>query len=264
MSAALFDFFDVIKELTPGVDLELAEIDVARKKVMVKTQDAVIPIDYVSQGTSSLMGWIGVLWRRLFDICGTEPGMRKKHALVLIDEIDAHMHPKWQQNLPVDIRRLFPSLQVIATTHSPLIVPSLERGEVFSLTRNPETKKIDVEKISEDFRGYRADQVLTSRLFSLVTSRDKQTYKELMEYTQLAVETDLDEAQQNRLKELTAKLNVRIPLPWEREEARQTYELIKDALTQKIEEMDFENRGRILDEVKAQLLEIDPDAGRLS
>jgi predicted ATPase len=264
LTRALLDFFEVIKELTPGVDLEFASIDVARKRVMVTTQDGVIPIDYVSQGTSSLLGWIGVLWRRLFDMGGKELRMQEKHALVLIDEIDAHMHPKWQQTLPVDIRRLFPSLQVIATTHSPLIVPSLESGEVFSITRSSATNKLGVEKITENFRGYRADQILTSRLFSLVTSRDKQTYEELMEYTQLAVETNLDQAQQDRLKELTAKLNVRVPLPWEREEARQTYELIKDALTQKIEEMDFDSRGRILDEVKAQLLEIDQDAGRLS
>ena len=264
LTNALFDFFEVIKDLTPGVDLEFSSIDVARKKVMVSTQDGVIPIDYVSQGTSSLIGWMGVLWRRLFDMGAKEPLMRERHALVLIDEIDAHMHPKWQQTLPVDIRRLFPSLQVIATTHSPLIVPSLERGEVFSITRTPHTNKINVEKITENFQGYRADQILTSRLFSLVTSRDKQTYDELMEYTQLAVESDLDEAQQDRLNELSAKLKVRVPLPWEREEARQTYELIKDALTQKIEEMDFDSRGRILDEVRAQLLEIDQDAGRLS
>lgn len=264
VSEALVEFFDVIRELTPGVELQLESIDVARKRVMVKTQDAVIPIDYVSQGTSSLIGWIGVLWRRLSDMGGKEQRASKQQALVLIDEIDAHMHPKWQQTLPVDIRRLFPSLQVIATTHSPLIVPSLKTGEVFSLTRMPDNNKINVEKINENFQGYRADQILTSRLFSLLTSRDKQTYDELMEYTQLAVETNLDEPRQKRLEELTAKLKVRIPLPWEREEARQTYELIKDALTQKIEKMDYDARGRVLDEVRAQLLEIDQDAGRLS
>jgi predicted ATP-binding protein involved in virulence len=264
LSAALVEFFEVIRELTPGVELQLESIDIARKKVMVKTQDGVIPIDYVSQGTTSLIGWIGVLWRRLLDMGGKQQSARATHALVLIDEIDAHMHPKWQQTLPVDIRRLFPSLQVFATTHSPLIVPSLEPGEVFSLTRSPDHNKIDVEKINEDFKGYRADQILTSRLFRLLTSRDKRTHDELMEYTQLAVETSLDKTRQKRLEELTKKLKVRQPLPWEREEARQTYELIKDALTEKIEEMDFDDRGRILDEVKAQLLELDPDAGRLS
>ena len=264
LTAALFDFFTVIKELTPGVDVQLAKIDVARKRVMVKIQNDVIPIDYVSQGTSSLMGWVGVLWRRLFDLGKKESRTNDQHALVLIDEIDAHMHPKWQQTLPVDIRRLFPFIQVIATTHSPLIVPSLERGEVFSLTRNPDTKTIDVEKVNEDFKGYRADQILTSRLFSLVTSRDIQTHDELMEYTKLAVQPNLDETDQNRLQELAATLKVRLPLPWEREEARQSYELIKDALAQKIEEVDYDIRSRILDEVKAQLLDIEKDAGGLS
>lgn len=256
------EFFEVVRELTPGVSLELEEIDVQGKRIMVRTQDGVIPIDYVSQGTSSLIGWIGVLLRRLFEMYGDRAKPRAQYALVLIDELDAHMHPLWQQHLPVHVRSLFPAAQVIATTHSPLLVPFLNVNEIFSIRRDPASQRVVVERPKTDFHGYRADQILTSSLFRLVTSRDPKTYEKIMEYSELAFREDLDEKEQARLKELAKEIKGRLHLPAEREEARITYNLIRDAVTQEIEKMDYEDRGKILNEVKAQLLGLTSGSGR--
>lgn len=253
------DFFEVIRELTPGVDLELSEIDVPRKRVMVKTPDGVIPIDYVSQGTSSLISWIGVLLRRLFEMYSDQDEPRKQYALVLVDELDAHMHPQWQQQLPRRLRHLFPSAQVIATTHSPLLVPSLEPGEIFALRRDPLSHRVLVEKPTADFSGYRADQILTSPIFRLLTSRDPELYKNIMAYAELAFRKDLDGEGRGRLEELAEKIGEHMPSHEEREEAQRAYDLIKDAVTKEIEKMDFDARGKILNEVKAQLLELTLD-----
>ncbi|HMY17557.1 MAG TPA: AAA family ATPase, partial [Polyangium sp.] len=54
-------------------------------------------------------------------------------GVVLIDEIDLHLHPKWQRRVLADLRRVFPRLQFIATTHSPFIVQSLEPGQLVNL-----------------------------------------------------------------------------------------------------------------------------------
>lgn len=54
-------------------------------------------------------------------------------GVVLIDEIDLHLHPKWQRRVLSDLRRVFPRLQFIATTHSPFIVQSLEAGQLVNL-----------------------------------------------------------------------------------------------------------------------------------
>lgn len=58
-----------------------------------------------------------------------------KHTkgVVLIDEIDMHLHPKWQRGIVDNLKNTFPNIQFIATTHSPFIVQSLEAGEVFDL-----------------------------------------------------------------------------------------------------------------------------------
>lgn len=57
-------------------------------------------------------------------------------GLVLIDEIDLHLHPRWQVRLIPALKRVFPKLQFIATTHSPMVLPGLERDEVLVLRQD--------------------------------------------------------------------------------------------------------------------------------
>lgn len=54
-------------------------------------------------------------------------------GVVLIDEIDLHLHPNWQRRVLLDLRRAFPRLQFIATTHSPFIIQSLQPGQLLNL-----------------------------------------------------------------------------------------------------------------------------------
>jgi len=57
-------------------------------------------------------------------------------GIVLIDEIDLHLHPKWQRRVVRDLQNTFPAMQFIATTHSPFIIQSLDAGEVIDLNRS--------------------------------------------------------------------------------------------------------------------------------
>jgi hypothetical protein len=124
-------------------------------------------------------------------------------ALVLVDEIDVHMHPEWQQKLVPKLRELLPQLQVIATTHSPLIVSSMHAGEVVRFIRNDENR-LDVARLEDKILGYRADQVLTSPAFSLASTRGGTSEERIARYTQLLGKsklTDLESAEMTRLRE---------------------------------------------------------------
>ena len=57
----------------------------------------------------------------------------EKEAIILIDEIDCHIHPKWQKNILPAFRVLFPNCQFIITTHSPFILQSLNEYEIIKL-----------------------------------------------------------------------------------------------------------------------------------
>jgi predicted ATP-binding protein involved in virulence len=69
-------------------------------------------------------------------------------GIVLIDEIDMHLHPKWQRHIVSDLKKTFPKIQFIATTHSPFIVQSLNAEEIINLdgediVEDPFTKSIE-------------------------------------------------------------------------------------------------------------------------
>jgi predicted ATP-binding protein involved in virulence len=62
-----------------------------------------------------------------------ELGSLNLHGIVLIDEIDAHLHPSWQTKIGTHLMKLFPKVQFIVTTHSPLICRAAERGSIWKL-----------------------------------------------------------------------------------------------------------------------------------
>ena len=94
-------FFRLVGVLTDRDDIEFLRVR-DDHRVLVKVADSTegVPLEVLSQGMTSLYGWIGVLCQRLketLEIPTQEPLPTNSYALVLIDELDAHMHPKWQQ-----------------------------------------------------------------------------------------------------------------------------------------------------------------------
>jgi len=196
-TSLLEQFFRVIRTLTPGLKLENVKIDPDKKEVRVNTGDGEVRIELVSQGTQSLLGWVGVLLQRLNDYYsagaqGTQTQasrsstpLLEQHALVLMDEIDAHMHPFWQKQIIPSLRALFPNMQFIATTHSALIVSSLEKENVRIFDRDLESGEVEVTLPDVDFYGLRADQILTSRMFRLRTTRTKGMVEKMETFSKL-------------------------------------------------------------------------------
>lgn len=253
----LQEFFRIIGRLTENVTVKFKEVELNTNQIKVITDDGEVPIEAVSQGTASLIGWIGTLLQRLYEVYGHEDEPRKKYALVLIDEIDAHMHPEWQQSLVPNLTEIFPNVQFIATTHSPLIVGSSKPCEVFRLRRNEkDSNQVIVERVEEPFQGWRADQILTGPLFGLESTRDLETQKLLMRYTELAARDNLSQDEQRELEEAANVLKIRIPSPAERKEAREASKMIQQALWKQWNAMPSEERQKISQEVDAQLQEL--------
>jgi len=77
-----------------------------------------------------------------------EQAVVETEGVVLIDELDMHLHPTWQKNIIADLKKTFPKIQFIITTHSPFIVQSLKADEVLNLDENnlssdPETLSLE-------------------------------------------------------------------------------------------------------------------------
>lgn len=247
-------FFKIIEGLTPGLEMKV-EVDVKLKQVYVRTQDGKIPIESVSQGTVSLLGWIGVFLQRYFAISKHAAPTSEERAIVLIDEIDAHMHPRWQQIIIPRLKDLLPNVQFIATTHSPLIVSGMPPNQLFRFARGSAGRVVQLEVLPEMSSG-RADQILTNDLFGLESSKDLETQGLLEKYNRLSMKKRLTAADKQQLTTLARKLQRRVPSPEERKEARIASEMISDFYREKIRELPEERKKEMLREVESKLLEI--------
>ncbi|MCY1076461.1 AAA family ATPase [Archangium lansingense] len=92
-----------------------------------------IPALWMSHGYQSTIAWIADLVGQVWSEAGGPIPLDEIEGLVLIDEIDLHLHPTWQRGLIRSLRHALPRVQFVATTHSPMVLPGLESHEIFIL-----------------------------------------------------------------------------------------------------------------------------------
>ncbi len=109
----------------------------------------------------ALVGDLAVKAVRLNHAQLGEETFKQTPGIVLIDEIDLHLHPTWQRVVLENLRTVFPNLQFIATTHSPFIVQTLREGELVMLEGQPvpQTNNLGIEKISRGLMGVERPEV---------------------------------------------------------------------------------------------------------
>jgi hypothetical protein len=95
--------------------------------------DLKLPARWLSHGYQSSLAWIADLVGQVMLEGGPGVARDKMEGLVLIDEIDLYLHPKWQVGLIHALRETLPNMQFIATTHSPILLSAFHREEVVML-----------------------------------------------------------------------------------------------------------------------------------
>jgi predicted ATPase len=254
-------FFETVGQLAAGVRIEFQQVDAERGRIMIRTDDGEVPIEAMSQGTISLIGWVGVLLQRLYEVFDDLQEVSGQYALVLIDEIDAHMHPEWQNNLVTKISEFFPNVQFVATTHSPLIVGGLPAAQVFRFVREEQgaITQLDVEP---GMTMGRADQILTGALFGLPTTFDQKTLEEIEKYQKLLGNKNRTPTEEKEFRSLERILEFRIPLPEEMPTERRTRELLSALLKEDIGDKHPNLQEELLQRAEKLVLEIEATRGR--
>lgn len=126
--------------LMPGV--ELVDIDKERRELVFRTEDGDIPLSQLSDGFQSVVAWVGDLLFQLTDTFGITERPLEAPGLLLLDEIELHLHPRWQRRLVDYLRQLLPNFQLVATTHSPLAAQQVAEGELFAIERDTDGPRI--------------------------------------------------------------------------------------------------------------------------
>lgn len=130
-------------------------------------------------------------------------------GIVLIDEVDIHLHPKWQREIGQYLRRSFPKVQFIVASHSPFVAQSATPGCLFVLRRNTASSDVSIDTTLPWLRGIPVEEILLSPAFGLETTRDTETERMLDEYTRLLALKErgtIGSAEEAELKTLTTRL----------------------------------------------------------
>jgi hypothetical protein len=129
---ALQRIVDLIRDVC---DLEV-EFRLQRKPLAVtlKVNGTSVPFSGLPDGLKSIISWVADLALRLEAIPWAQPGDPFEQPIILLlDEVDIHLHPKWQRRILPAIQKLLPNAQVFVSTHSPFVVGSVKDARVYRL-----------------------------------------------------------------------------------------------------------------------------------
>ena len=122
-----------------------------------------IYLGHLSSGTEGILLWMRWLALKMVHHYRFEEDWASKSAILLIDEIENHLHPTWQRRVIPALLDHFPNLQIFATTHSPFVVAGLKAGQVHLLNRDS-NGVVTASTNTEDIIGWTADEILRTMM----------------------------------------------------------------------------------------------------
>jgi predicted ATP-binding protein involved in virulence len=99
-------------------------------EIKVKTYGSVVNLNQLSDGQRILLTLVADIARRLVLLNPLNQKPLTGHGIILIDELELHLHPSWQQKIVCNLRLLFPNIQFIIATHSPLILSTVNNKSI--------------------------------------------------------------------------------------------------------------------------------------
>lgn len=230
-AAAMGKEFHVVRTLLNQLlptSVQIADVDTQRVYFTAPGASRVDLLD-LSDGYRSFLALVMDLLRQIAEAFGSVADRVKVKAdgdelevlaegVVLIDEIDLHLHPTWQREIGPRLRRVFPQLQFVVTSHSPFIAQAATDGGLFVVRAASRDAPVQVIQPPSQVSGWTVEQILLSPLFGLTDTRDPETEALLHAHAILrgkAKFDHLDAEEQQELVSLERALAERLMAPGE-------------------------------------------------
>lgn len=184
-----------------------------------------VNLNDLSLGYRTMIAWMVDFAARMYERYPDSSDPLAEPAVVLVDEIDLHMHPKWQRDIKDYLIKLFPNTQFIVTAHSPLIVQEAADANVVLLERKGD--HVEINKTPEIIKGWRVDQIYNSKLFGYIGSRSKEVQKHLDKRRQILSQLELTKDDLKEVEKLEAQIGY-LPIG-ETQEERKDRKIIHQA-----------------------------------
>ena len=206
--------FDWVQDLPIGPSEERFSVATVHHDMAVRTRtDSLIDpekgifVGDLSSGTQGTLLWIWYMALRIADFYEFLEGWEKRPAILILDEMENHLHPSWQRRVIPILLEYFPNLQIFTTSHSPFIVAGLSAGQVHLLKRD-EDNAIVATTNKEDITGWTADEILRT-FMEVEDPTDEMTAKNATKLRQLRnkeAHFGLDDDEQSELNDLLGKV----------------------------------------------------------
>gem|GEM_PF-3330892 len=256
--AHIFDaVVDVLRQLLPE---EVTGLEVAKGEVFVIGEriGGRVPLLGLSDGYLGTIAWVSDLLCRYVTrarSAGVALDNRFPQAmrgLVVVDEVDMHLHPRWQRTIVNSIRQAFPRMSFLLTTHSPQTVLNAEPDEVVVLRWSGEPLSIHAMKVDIP-RGIRTDELLTGGWFGLSATVDDETLQLMQDHQKLLLEHSDGVAEKKR--ELEDRLRQRLGSYADTSLDRIAIETLAEVLREQHHPLTSEDREHLQQTLKARLKE---------
>ncbi len=174
----------------------------------VETSYGWVSLRDLSFGYQTLTALIVDIASKMMEQYSKSDNPLEEPVIILIDEIDLHLHPKWQRTVIDKLSQHFPKAQFIATSHSPLIVQAALDKKANIVVCRKEGDKVVIDNNPDEVKGWRIDQILTSDLFELSSSKSISFEEMRNEKTNILLKDKLTDLDKDRLEFLNKKLNI--------------------------------------------------------
>jgi len=165
-------------------------------RILFDVQGSIVPTISLSDGYRSILALSGDLIWRLIQAFPETTDPLKEEGVVLIDELDIHLHPIWQRDMAQLLQEQFPNIQFIVATHSPLVAAGAGENAL-TLKFSIQNGKAVVEEV-KPIAALRVDQILGSPAFGLISPYSPQTQEKIDRYDMLLSKRDRLTTQEKR------------------------------------------------------------------
>jgi predicted ATP-binding protein involved in virulence len=177
----------VLNEFLP--ELTFAEIDKKNETLLFDTPDGLVPLAQLSDGYQTVAAWVGDLLYQITDIFDDYTNPLQARGVLVIDEVDLHLHPKWQRRLIDFLDQQLPNMQIIATTHSVVTAQQAPENALFYCIRRDDGPPV-VQAFEGDPGNLLLNQLILTEAFGHIPDESvdlvetKKRYRELHDKTQ--------------------------------------------------------------------------------
>jgi predicted ATP-dependent endonuclease of OLD family len=172
--------------------------------IMVKTTSGIIYYEYLSSGYKSALSiLLGIITEIEFRFKEPTINVTDFDGVIIIDELDLHLHPEFQAAIYRGLKKIVPNAQVFTTTHSPHIIQVAEPHEIIALEISPEDNNIsrkDLKNSSFGYKGWTLEEILTD-VIGLKDTKSQEYRDSLKEF-----DMSMDEGNEKGVKSAYLKL----------------------------------------------------------